>query len=102
LVVVLPELVAPVEPVVPELLVLDEDDGDVVVDGEVVVAPDAPMPDVDVLELGVDADPLTEPPAEPMPEVDPDAVPVELQAARAATQRAVKAIFNIINSPVWI
>jgi hypothetical protein len=98
-VVVLPEVVAPVEPLVPELLLVPEEDGAGLV--VVVELPEAPMPEVVELALdGVEAEPLTEPPAEPMPDVLPEAVPVELQAASAATQRAVKAIFNIINSPV--
>lgn len=93
---------APVEPLVPELLVPEDDEGDVL--GVVVEVPEAPMPElVELLLEGADMElePLTVPPAEPIPDVLPDAVPVLLQAARAATQRAVKAIFNIINSPVF-
>lgn len=98
---VVPEVDEPVEPLVPELLLVPDEDGVGLV--VVVELPEAPMPEVvELLLEGADMElePLTEPPAEPMPDVLPEAVPVLLQAARAATQRAVKAIFNIINSPV--
>jgi hypothetical protein len=74
-VVVPPEVVAPVDPLVPELLLVPERDGVVVVE----------VPDVD----GGDAVPLTEPPAAPIPDAVPEAVPDTgpvLQAASAAAQ----------------
>lgn len=90
----MPDVVAPVEPLVPELLVLDEDDGAGLT--VVVELPDAPMPDVEVELLGGDTEPLTVPPVEPMPEAVPDAVPVELQAASAARHAVVRRIFIMI------
>ena len=76
----MPDVVAPVDPLVPELLVVEEDDG------PVVALPGPPML----------VEPLTEPLVEPMPDAVPDAVPVELQAESAAAQSAaVNAIFNI-------
>jgi hypothetical protein len=84
----LPEVVDPVEPVVPVLLVDDEEEGEPYV-------PEAPMPDV---EEGAEAEPLTVPPVEPIPEAVPDAVPVELHAARAAAQRPAKTYFSIDDS----
>jgi hypothetical protein len=108
--VVVPEVVAPVEPLVPVLLLVEDDGVDEDDEGAVVVElPEAPMPDV--LELddegvddepvvvdGVETDPLAVPAVEPMPEAVPEVEPVELHAARAATQRVVNAIFNILNS----
>ena len=79
-----PEDDDPVEPLVPELLLVPA----APVDGTVVVElPDEPMPDVvperEVGAVAVDA-PLTDPPAEPMPEAVPEADPVVLHAPRAA------------------
>ncbi|MGZ5181862.1 MAG: hypothetical protein ACXWC2_15375 [Ramlibacter sp.] len=104
-----PDDVAPVEPLVPELLDVPLEP---LVDGVVVVeVPEAPMPDdapdVDAplpmlldevgLEDEVDgvAVLLAEPPAAPMPDADPEADPVgpELQAARAPAQAS--AIINL-------
>lgn len=81
-----PEVVLPVEPLVPVLLVDEDDDG-------AVYEPDAPMPEVDE---GADTEPLTVPPVEPMPEAVPEAVPVELHAASAAMHAAVRRTFIII------
>ena len=94
----MPEVVAPVEPLVPELLVLDDDEGDED-DGVTVVVelPEAPMPDVDVEPLGAETDPVAVPPVEPMPEAVPDAEPVELHAASAATHATVKRTFIMIS-----
>jgi hypothetical protein len=100
--VVLPEVVAPVEPLVPVLLLVDED-GDVDdEDGAVVVElPEAPMPDVEVeLELGAVAEPLTVPADEPMPDAVPEAVPLVLHAASAARHAAVRR--NFIMDPLLL
>jgi len=97
--VVVPEVLEPVVPLVPELLLVE--DGDVVVDGVVVVVepPEAPMPDVEVELLpGVDIEPLAEAPLEPMPEAVPDVVPVALHAASAATHAAVRITFIMNHS----
>jgi hypothetical protein len=89
---VVPEVVEPVEPLVPPLLV-DEDD-----DGGVLYEPEAPMPELDE---GTDTEPVAVPPVEPMPEAVPEALPVELQAASAATHATVRRTFIMISTPVW-
>lgn len=87
-----PDDVAPVEPAVPELLLVPA------LDGEVEVVPDAPMPDV-----GGEAVPLTEPPAEPIPdavpEAEPDTGPV-LHAARAKAQASAVKTLIMVDSPM--
>lgn len=107
-----PEVVAPVEPEVPVLLLVPAappDEGVVAVE-----LPEAPMPEVVpedevpldgvVLEAadpeGVDIVPLAEPPDEPMPEAVPDAVPdaVVPQAAKAALHTMGRRILIIYNS----
>jgi len=97
---IVPEVLEPVVPLVPELLLVE--DGDVVVDGVVVVVvepPEAPMPDVEVELLpGVDIEPLAAATLEPMPEAVPDVVPVALHAASAATHAAVRITFIMNHS----
>ena len=98
---VLPDVVAPVEPLVPLLLLL-EDDGAVDEDegAVVVLLPEAPMPEVEVeLELGA-VEPLTVPADEPMPDAVPEAVPLVLQAASAARHAAVRR--NFIMDPLLL
>ncbi|MBK0391031.1 hypothetical protein [Ramlibacter algicola] len=110
-----PDVVEPVDPLVPELLLVplveplgavdDEDDG------EVVELPEDPMPDevpdvllgveAEALPEGVEIEPLAVPPVEPMPDAVPDVEPVALvpQAARAAADTRMGArIFSMLCS----
>ena len=106
-----PDVVAPVEPLVPELLLVPLVDP-LGADGEVVVVvpPEEPMPD-EVPEVllgavvavalpdGVDTEPVAVPPVEPMPDAVPDVDPeaVVPQAASAAAERMTGArIFNML------
>ena len=96
-----PEDEEPVEPLVPELLLVPA----APVDGDVVVVelPDAPMPEVvPELELGAVAadEPLSEPPADPMPDAVPDADPVVLHAPRAAAHANARRVLIMVNSQV--
>jgi hypothetical protein len=100
-----PEVEAPVEPLVPVLLLVPAAPP---VEGVVAVElPEAPMPEVvpeeddplgaaevDDEPDGDETEPVAEPPDEPMPEAVPDAVPeaVVPQAASAAVQISGKMI----------
>ena len=90
-----PEADEPVEPLVPELLLVPA----APVDGDVVELPDEPMPEVvperEVGAVAVD-EPLTDPPAEPMPEAVPEADPVVLHAPRAAAHANARSVLIMV------
>lgn len=110
--VVLPEDVAPVEPEVPELLLASVEpleDGALDEGCEPYEPLDEPMPELlELPELSPleeelvdgETDPLAVPPAEPMPELDPDIVPEPLgggllHAANKSAQAIGDNHFNI-------
>ena len=111
-----PDVVAPVEPLVPVLLLVPlveplGADGEVVV----VVLPEEPMPDEvpDVLlgavvavalPEGVDTEPVAVPPVEPIPEAVPDVEPeaVVPQAASAAAERMTGAMIFSMLVLLWV
>jgi hypothetical protein len=77
-----PEDVAPVEPLVPELLLVPAREG----------AVDEVVPEVD----GGDAVPLIEPPAAPIPDAVPEAVPDTGPVLQAAREAAHASAINIL------
>lgn len=103
-----PDVDEPVDPLVPELLLVPAAPP---VDGVVAVElPDAPIPelvpdddeplgaaDVEDEPDGVERDPVADPPVEPIPDAVPDALPeaVVPQAARAAVQMTGRMIFSM-------
>ncbi len=100
LVITPPDDEEPVEPLVPELLLVPA----APVDGDVVVElPDEPMPEVvperDVGAVAVD-EPLTDPPAEPMPDAVPEADPVVLHAPRAAAHANARSVLIMVTPKV--